>query len=1437
VKKHQVCIILGETGSGKSTQVAQYLYDSGFAETGVIVCTQPRKVAAFSLEKYVSEEMKGSGHVVKCLVGARAGKIKKDSKILFTTDYSFLMECIKDQDLKRFSCVIVDEAHERNINTDLLLGIIKKALPRRPDLRVIVTSATIDPELFIKYFGNCPVVRVSGKTFPVDVVWNTKQVSSSDYVLEAVEKVVEIHKTEGVGDVLVFLTCQAEIEQACTKIRNRIKTDDIICLPLHGKLQQEEQQKVFKPTPVGKRKIVFSTNCAETSLTIAGIKFVIDAGRAKEMKYDQKRNLNSLEVSIISQSSADQRKGRAGRTESGICFRLYTEEDFQAMEKSSKPEILRVNLGQALLKLMELGIRNPEDFDFVESPPIESIKTAVMELGDLGATCDGLLTELGKKMAKIPVDPGLSKFMFEGFEQGVGYEALVLIAVATVNGNVFFRMGTEDEKKAADMKKVEFCHLGGDFMTLLDVYRSWEKVDKRDTWCVEKSLNAKAMRMADETVKDLKSTLKHELKMQGIEWSSLDKETTDGRLQKTLFSCFLTKLCVYTGHDRRGYKTVTSGHYAKVHPSSSINFTGSNPQFIVYEKVLKTSQDFLLNVTPIEESWLRESIAEKKIALDIEEILAEVLVVVPPKRIRCSSILMKKAFEPFRDKLPELERKVSSDCNDAPIVIEAKRNSGQVDLFVPKNHTDKATEFVQSYLEEKRNKLRRETRECTVIAESHALRIVLEKGLIVQQILMPGMYRSVVVKKRPNDKWDSENVKRFLCDFGNIIDFNFGGNMYFATYEKAEEARTAVQHCPMFEEPRYIVEPKKPRKTSHQTRESSHLNFRVEITWHRRAPKGMANISFLGQPDEVWEELSAIRSLEIRSSQARVSKDKYNEQNLFISKLHCRTTKQDIKEVIEDIFPGLVLDERDIRVQYNQRQTPDDTKGQKIVLENLISEYATPESYEVTIKELDASNKNLFAVAKVDFLNPNEGINVARNLNGKTCHDLETWGVCLEVKPDLNFFDTCLKNVYELVKADVQYRIREIAKECAETCKKLLTLNVKSAKSKERIELSVDTKCLDHYLQASKEVSKCIQGEKIDCTRFLVGESGRDHLKEIQRQTGAVICPDERTMRITLYGTSEQKEEARDAVYGLVQDLILKDNTIWEVSLKEDGRPRGLLKEMMSKFGRGLQGILDIEGVSKVNICLFKQVLKIQSTSDSKDNVLRKIDEIAKTMAPTQPKDEGEDDDETCPTCFCEIDSAASYRLATCGHAYCMDCVKLQFKTALFPMSCTHENCSEMFTHQDMNDLRTEKDLLDNILKKSLDSYVNANQDKARFCPSPDCPMVYLVTNEGKLFRCNVCSTAVCSSCHEPYHIDLTCKENEIDKKDPGKVSLNKWMNEMPNSRKRCPNCTSPIEKNGGCNYMQCTHCNAQLCWLCMKVFPSGAGVYDHQRSCTGNRI
>ncbi|KAK7748662.1 DEAH-box ATP-dependent RNA helicase prp22 [Cytospora paraplurivora] len=599
IKDNQILIVVGETGSGKTTQLTQYLAESGFGDTGMIGCTQPRRVAAMSVAKRVAEE-------VGCEVGAEVGyairfedKTSKDTVIKYMTDGHLQREIIMDPDLKRYSVIMLDEAHERTIATDVLFGLLKKTVKRRPDLKIIVTSATLDADKFSSYFNEAPIFTIPGRTFPVEVLYSKEP--ESDYLDAALVTVMEIHLAEPAGDILVFLTGQEEIDTACEVLYERMKAlgpnvPELIILPVYSALPSEMQSKIFDPAPPGSRKVVLATNIAETSITIDGIYYVVDPGFVKQNAYDPKLVMDSLVVVPISRASAQQRAGRAGRTGPGKCFRLYTQQAFETeMLPTTIPEIQRQNLAHTILMLKASGINDLLHFGFMDPPPMNTMLTALEELYALSALDDeGLLTRLGRKMADFPVDPSLAKALVFSVDLGCSDEMLTIVSMLNIQ-TVFYR--PKEKQAQADQKKAKFHDPQGDHLTLLNVYNSWKNSGFANPWCFENFIQARGVRRA----KDVRDQLTKMMQRYRHPIVSCGRDTE--KVRRALCSGFFRNSA--RKDPQEGYKTLIEGTNVYLHPSSAL--FGKNAEWVIYHSLVMTTKEYMHITTAIEPKWLVEA--------------------------------------------------------------------------------------------------------------------------------------------------------------------------------------------------------------------------------------------------------------------------------------------------------------------------------------------------------------------------------------------------------------------------------------------------------------------------------------------------------------------------------------------------------------------------------------------------------------------------------------------------------------------------------------------------------------------------------------------------------------------------------------------------------------------------------------------------------------
>lgn len=599
VRENQVLVVVGDTGSGKTTQMTQYLAEEGFTERGKIGCTQPRRVAAVSVAKRVAEE-------VGCRVGQEVGYTIRfedctspETRIKYMTDGMLQRECLVDPNASNYSVIVLDEAHERTIATDVLFGLLKKTLKRRPDLKLIVTSATLDAEKFSTYFFGCPIFTIPGRTYPVEILY-TKE-PEPDYLDAALITVMQIHLSEPQGDILVFLTGQEEIDTSCEILFERMKAlgpsvPELIILPVYSALPSEMQSRIFEPAPPGARKVILATNIAETSITIDGIYYVIDPGFVKQNAYDARLGMDSLVVTPISQAQARQRSGRAGRTGPGKCYRLYTEAAYRnEMLPNPIPDIQRQNLASTILMLKAMGINDLINFDFMDPPPAQTLLTALETLYALSALDDeGLLTRLGRKMADFPMDPQLAKTLIASVDFGCSEEILTIVAMLSVQ-NVFYR--PKDKQAQADAKRAKFFQPEGDHLTLLTVYNAWAASRFSMPWCMDNYVQGRSMKRAQDVRKQLVGIMdryKHDIVSCGQNYN---------RVRKALCSGYFRNAA--KKDPQEGYKCLAeNGQTIYIHPSSSL--FNRPPEMLIYHEVVMSSKEWAREVTAIEPQWLVE---------------------------------------------------------------------------------------------------------------------------------------------------------------------------------------------------------------------------------------------------------------------------------------------------------------------------------------------------------------------------------------------------------------------------------------------------------------------------------------------------------------------------------------------------------------------------------------------------------------------------------------------------------------------------------------------------------------------------------------------------------------------------------------------------------------------------------------------------------------
>ncbi len=625
IRRHQVVIVAGQTGSGKTTQLPQFCLDMGRAADGlgIIGHTQPRRLAARAVAARIAEER---GVRLGGLVGVKVrfeDQTTRDTVIKLVTDGMLLAELAADPELRAYSTLIIDEAHERSLNIDFLLGYLRGLLPRRPDLKLIITSATIDTDRFSKAFGGpaaAPVIEVSGRMFPVEVRYRpTRDAGDSPEIdfEELADAVEELSRPSlPRGDVLVFLPGEREIRLAETAVRRRSFDTDI--LPLFSRLSNQEQDRIFHPPPPpGRRRVILATNVAETSLTVPGIRYVVDSGLARHSRYDPQRKVQGLPIEPISQASANQRSGRCGRTADGVCIRLYSEDSFRARPTFTDPEIRRTSLAGVILRMKSLDLGPVEQFPFLDPPDAGAIRDGYETLFELGAIPEPApgspLTSIGERMSRIPLDPRIARILIAGAHEGSLEEIIILAAALEIQDPRQRPLGRQEE---SDRAQSVFRHPSSDFLTLLKIHDQHRHAagtlgpGPLAAWCREHFLSAPRIREWEEMIRQLRRVADE------IGLRSGDKRgreeggaELDGRpasedaIHRALLTGLITHVACREGDGSFDYRGVR-GNTVQIFPGSALFKKG--PKWIMAAEVVQTTRLFARTVARVDPAWIEE---------------------------------------------------------------------------------------------------------------------------------------------------------------------------------------------------------------------------------------------------------------------------------------------------------------------------------------------------------------------------------------------------------------------------------------------------------------------------------------------------------------------------------------------------------------------------------------------------------------------------------------------------------------------------------------------------------------------------------------------------------------------------------------------------------------------------------------------------------------
>ncbi|XP_023728927.1 ATP-dependent RNA helicase DEAH11, chloroplastic [Lactuca sativa] len=1439
----QALVLVGETGSGKSTQLVQFLTDSEVAANKSIVCTQPRKLAAMSLATRVQEETRGCLEDNSVICSPTYSSLQFDSRVIYTTDHCLLQHYMNDKNFSSISCIIVDEAHERSLNTDLLLALIKDLLHRRSDLRLIIMSATADSDQLSKYFFGCGTFHVVGRTFPVDIKYIHSHSHSDsgfipNYVSDVVRTVGEIHRNEGPGTILAFLTSQMEVEWAC----EQFKLMSTVALPLHGKLSHDEQHRVYLDYP-DKRKVIFSTNLAETSLTIPGVKYVVDSGMVKESRYEPTTGTNVLRVSQVSQSSANQRAGRAGRTEPGKCYRLYSEADFKSMPFHQEPEIRQVNLGIAVLRILALGIHDVNTFDFIDAPSDSAIESAIKNLVQLGAIVfeNGVhkLTKDGRMLVKLGIEPRLGKMILKCFEHRLGREGVVLAAVMANSSSIFCRVGREEDKQKSDCYKVQFCHPGGDLFTLLSVYRNWEQIprEKRNQWCWDNSINAKSMRRCQEAVIEIENCLQNELNIiipTYWHWTpeSNSKSEYDNILRDVILSALAENIAMYSGNDNLGYQVASTGTHVHLHPSCSLLIFNERPDWVVFGEIIAMPNQYLVCVSAVNfESLHTLSPPEFNISqIDRRKLQSKVLT-------GFGSTLLKRFCGKANSSLKHLLSQIRDVVKDDRIGLEVSVDRNEVHIFASTEHMDRVFEFINAALEREMKWLENECIEKTLFSGRHTSSPValFGAGGEIKHLELDKKCLTVdILVSCSSDVEEKELLSlletRFSGKICSVHRFPFPGatdkmekwgRVTFLTPEAAENAiKLSTIDIPGG---LLTIVP------SRHGGENKFLTFpavKAKISWPRRRNRGIAFVK-CESPDDIPAiiqdfSMAFIRGRSIRCKPSMKSNDSVMlvgiDNDIFEAELFDELRSATNRNIVDIYLPrGMII------------QDPSIVALEEALLREIrafmpVGNNNRNECVGVHIFEPELADYFMKAEISFDGSLHLEAAKALEQIDGKALSGCQPWQ---KMKSQQLFHSTvsCSASVYMVIKDQLHSLLKHL--ELRNGAKFLFDKNDNGS-----YRVKISAKATKIMAESRRPLEELMNGKTVSDPRLttpilqlVLSREGFAIQKSIQRETGTYFLFDRHNQSIRIFGPLTNIDRAQNRFVNAL--VTLHETKQLDIHLRGPDFPPDLMKKVVGKFGPDLHGLKEKFPGSDFTLNTRHHTISVRGNKELKQNVEETIHHLVKTS----PDAESQSQAASCPICLCDVEDG--FRLEKCGHEFCRMCLMEQCESAIkshsgFPMICAHENCPAMILTVDLRSLLAAEKL-EELFRASLSSFVGSSAGKYKYCPSPDCPSVYRVAMKegggGQPFVCGACSVETCTRCHLEYHPFLSCDKYLEFKRDPD-MSLKEWMRGKEDVRV-CPSCGFTIEKIEGCNHMEC-RCGRHICWVCLEVFNNSGECYRH---------
>ncbi|KAJ6420760.1 hypothetical protein OIU84_028175 [Salix udensis] len=1101
--------------------------------------------------------------------------------------------------------------------------------------------------------------------------------------------------------------------------------------------------------------------------------------------------------------------------------KLSHEEQCRSMDLHQEPEICKVHLGIAVLRIFASGIKNVLEFDFIDAPSVDAIDKATRNLVQLGAVAckhDAfVLTADGHYLVKLGMEPRLGKIILESLRYGLCKEGVVLAAAMANASNMFCRVGTYDEKLKSDCLKVRFCHHAGDLFTLLSVYREWVSIsqENRNKWCWENRINAKTMRRCRDTVLEWENCLKNELNIiipTYWRWDPLTVSVHDKNMKKIILSSLADNVAMYSGYDRLGYEVVLSGEYFQLHPSCSLQVFNQKPKWVVFAELLSISSQYLVCVTAIDFDSLSDIVHP---LFDFSKMESRKLHFRVIKGF--GSVALKRFCGKSNGSLIALVSHMRAIYMDERIGIEINVGDNEIQLFASSKDIEKIYECVNNALKYETKWLRNECLEKCLYREVRAGAsppvALVGAGAEIKHLELGNRCLTVDVYLSNVNMADDKEVLTFfeksvsgVCGYNKFMGIGQDGDnaerwgrVSFLTPEAARKALdfNGSELCGC------VLKLSPSRSSVGGIRKSLFAAVKAKISWPRRYSKGFV--------------------------QCQTSTRDMN--SVVIKGLDKETSEAEILEVLHKTTNRRVLDVFLIRGDEVNNHSAD--AFEQAILKEIAPFMPSQGSLSnyCHVQVFAPEPKDSFMKAWISFDGKLhlEAAKALQHMQGKALAGCFSWQK-IECQQVFHSTASCSASVYVFIERQLDILLKSFKFRPGVCCD--LERNENGSY---RVKISANaTKTV---AELRRPLEQLMNGKKVNhCSltpmvlQLLFSKDGIMLMKSLQQEMGTYILFDRQNLTVRIFGPEKKVALTEQKLIASLQALHDKEQT--DIPLRGGAMPYDLMKKVVEKFGPDLHVLKEMFPEAEFMLNTRRHVISFSGKKDLRLQVEEMIRDFAQSFGVNGSVKRYEDDNIACPICLCEVEDC--YQLEACGHKFCQSCLVEQLESAMrgrdgFPVGCAHEGCGMHIWLTDLKSLLPYEKLED-LFRASLSAFVASSGGTYRFCPSPDCPSVYRVASGmvGDLFVCGACYADTCTRCHVEYHPFVSCEKYRELKEDPD-MSLKEWCKGKEHV-KNCPVCRYTVEKVDGCNHIEC-RCGKHICWVCLEIFMSGDDCYAHLRS------